>query len=81
MDMSDNFTVQQLAKHLQVHENTIYEWLDQGTIFPHAFKIKRGWRIPCLDVERAKKREFVPIEKKKPTPVRPKPAGGFVTRW
>ncbi len=42
MDMTDNFTVQQLAKHLQVHENTIYEWLDQGTIFPHAFKIKHS---------------------------------------
>jgi len=49
----DNYTVQQLATVLQVHENTIYDWLERK-VFPHAFKIRKGWRIPHQDVEQAK---------------------------
>lgn len=78
-----NFTVQQLAEYLQVHENTIYDWLDQKTIFPNAFKIKKGWRIPRVDVERAMRRDFEPpiMTEPKPAPLPSRPVPGFVNRW
>ncbi len=63
-----------------MHENTIYAWLDQGTIFPHAFKIKKGWRIPSTDVERAKRRDFEPPARSTTTPPARVPSG-FVSRW
>ena len=83
MTVVANFTVQQLAEYLQVHENTIYEWLDQKTIFPNAFKIKKGWRIPRADVERAMRRDFEPpsTPETKAVPASTKHAPGFVNRW
>jgi len=65
---------------LQVHENTIYDWLDQGGIFPNAFKIKRGWRIPREDVQRAKRRDFEPPQPTVAATVS-RPASGFVKNW
>lgn len=83
MTVVANFTVQQLADYLQVHENTIYEWLDQKHIFPHAFKIKKGWRIPSADVERAKRRDFEPstIPENKAALPPSTSTSGFVNRW
>lgn len=82
MTVPANFTVQQLAEYLQVHENTIYEWLDRGNIFPKAFKIMKGWRIPCDDVERAKRRNFEPSPPAPPKSSKPpSPSSGFVSRW
>ena len=78
----ENFTVQQLAEYLQVHENTIYDWLDQKTIFPKAFKIKKGWRIPRADVERAMRHDFEPPAIPDANPVLlSKNPSGFVSRW
>ena len=84
--MSTNMTVQEVAKQLRVHENTIYGWLMEGGIFPNAFRIKKGWRIPSSDVHRAKKSPSLcesdnnrPSESGKP--ISSKARQGFVSRW
>ena len=44
-------TVKDLAELFQKHENTIYKWLDDGTIFPNARRVKDGWKVPDSDIE------------------------------
>lgn len=81
--MVDNLTVQQVAVYLCIHENTVYRWLEEGTVFPNAFRIRKGWRIPKDDVDRAKKRgggveqESAIVRQKTMN----KPSAGFVNRW
>jgi len=43
-----------VAKHFKVHDNTVYAWLENGTIFPNATKTKHGWKIPLEDVQALK---------------------------
>lgn len=49
-------TVKDLAELFQKHENTIYKWLDDGTIFPHAHRVKDGWKVPDSDIKTLQKR-------------------------
>ena len=47
------FTVQQIAERLQVHENTVLNWLKRGDL--RGIKLggtKAGWRIRASEVER-----------------------------
>ena len=45
-------TVRDLATLFQKHENTIYRWIIEDRLFPHAFKVKDGWYVPESDVRR-----------------------------
>lgn len=42
-------TVEQIAKHLQVSKETIYRWLDRGSIPAH--KIGRQWRFQIPEID------------------------------
>jgi excisionase family DNA binding protein len=38
------YTIEEVAKILKVHENTIYNWVESGKL--QAIKIGNLWRIP-----------------------------------
>ena len=42
-------TVEQIAGHLQVSKETIYRWLDRGSIPAH--RIGRQWRFQAPEVD------------------------------
>lgn len=46
------YTVRDLAALFKRDPETIYRWMAEGTIFPHAFKVKDGWYVPARDVNR-----------------------------
>ena len=46
------FTVQELTEKLQVHENTILNWLKQGELRGIRLGRKAGWRIRASELER-----------------------------
>jgi len=45
-------TVNEVAVMLRRTPRTIYRWLDKGTMFSRARKVKDGWLIPESDVFR-----------------------------
>jgi excisionase family DNA binding protein len=55
MDDRD-WTVDAVAKHLQVGQETVRIWLRKGR-FPNAYRLpsRAGWRIPKKDVDALKK--------------------------
>ena len=44
------YTVKMLAQLFIKHENTIYRWIVNDKLFPHALRVKDGWFIPSSDV-------------------------------
>lgn len=40
------YTVEQIAAHLQVHEQTVRRWLRDGDLDGRSFGGKTGWRVP-----------------------------------
>jgi hypothetical protein len=46
--------VNDVARHFRVHCNTVYNWIQDGAIFPHAEKRHDGWRIPYSDIQALK---------------------------
>jgi excisionase family DNA binding protein len=51
-------TVSQVAKRLQVHEETIRRWLRQGRLEGHNFSGRTGYRINSSALERFLEAEF-----------------------
>ena len=45
-------TVQQVAEQLQVHPETVREWLRDGKLRGHRISRRAGWRVPVDEVER-----------------------------
>lgn len=45
------YTVKMLAQHFSKHENTIYRWIVNDKLFPHALRVKDGWFIPSSDLK------------------------------
>jgi len=43
-------TVKDLADLFGKHRNTIYKWIVEDRLFPHAFKVKDGWFVTESDV-------------------------------
>lgn len=62
-------TVNDVARHFKVHSNTIYHWIQDGSIFPHAEKRYDGWRIPYSDIQELKVAGRV--RQRKPEEIRP----------
>jgi len=58
--MAELLTVKDLAKLFKKDQETIYRWLAEGSVFPHAFKVKDGWYVPAADVRRLMKRKTDP---------------------
>lgn len=59
--MTERFlTVNEVAVMLRRTPRTIYRWLDEGTMFPRARKVKDGWLIPESDVFQLVNNEEVP---------------------
>lgn len=71
------YTVKALAELFQKDEETIRNWIREGDVFPHAFKVKDGWYVPAADVKRLMKLE-APLETS--GPVR-RSSGKFVREW
>lgn len=46
----DAYTVEQVARKLQLHENTIRNMIKTGRL--RAVKIGKGWRIPKAEYEK-----------------------------
>jgi len=44
-------TVEDVAWLLQVHKNTVYNWIHSGKLY--AFKVGRDWRIPKEQIPNA----------------------------
>jgi len=45
-------SVRELAGCMNVHRNRVYALLEEGVVFPNAFKIVKQWRIPTSDVRK-----------------------------
>jgi transcriptional antiterminator len=60
MTNDDELTIEQLAAELDLSERTIFRYLAEGDVFPHAHKkthkLTSEWRIPRRDVEAYKKK-------------------------
>jgi predicted site-specific integrase-resolvase len=69
------YTVKNLAELFQRGEETIRRWIAEGTVFPHAFKVKDGWYVPASDVRRLMKAGRInansPTQDAKPVPKPP----------
>lgn len=69
--------VHEVATILRRSVRTIYRWLDEGTAFPNAKKVRDGYLIPRSDVEALLKRAtLLPPD----SAVGPRSVG-FVKRW
>lgn len=78
------FTVKALAALFERDEETIRRWINDGDVFPHAFKVKDGWYVPQTDVKRLMKPEPPPETDQaaldKAASVR-RSSKGFVREW
>jgi hypothetical protein len=45
-------TVKALAELFGKHENTIYKWILEDQLFPHAFQVKGNWYVLERDLRR-----------------------------
>jgi excisionase family DNA binding protein len=50
MDSERWYTVQQIATMLQVHEQTVREWLRTGQLRGRSFGGRTGWRVRERDL-------------------------------
>lgn len=48
--MQKLYTVRLLTELFHRHPNTIYRWITEDHLFPHAFRVKDGWYVPERDV-------------------------------
>jgi predicted site-specific integrase-resolvase len=71
-----------LAELFDKTAETIYLWISEGTIFPHAFKVRDGWYVPASDVKRLMKQRAEPTAAlANEVPVRRSSGKGFVGGW
>ncbi len=49
--METYLTVKEVASILRRSTDTIYRWLQEGQMFPHAVRVKAGYLIPEADVD------------------------------
>jgi hypothetical protein len=76
------YTVKALAVLFDKKEDTIREWINDGDVFPNAFKIKDGWYVPAGDIKKMIKRnreESDQVESRPTSSTRQ--SSGFVNRW
>lgn len=69
------FTVKALAELFSRDEETIRRWINDGDVFPGAFKVKDGWYVPSVDVKRLMK---PPLDN---APAVRRSSKGFVREW
>lgn len=76
------YTVKALAGMFERDEETIRRWINDGDVFPNAFKVKDGWYVPSGDVRRLMKPPSGPPEHGSVKPTAPKRSSkGFVRDW
>jgi len=44
------YTVQQIANHLEVHEQTVRRWIKEGALRAYAFGDRAGYRVSAEDL-------------------------------
>lgn len=52
--MNELLTINEVAKLLRIHRNTVVRWLNQG-VFPNAIDFQDTKRIPMADIEALKR--------------------------
>jgi predicted site-specific integrase-resolvase len=48
--MPQAFTIKQLSQYFHRSPRTLYRWIHEGVLFPHAYRVKDGWYVPKRDV-------------------------------
>lgn len=76
------YTVKALAALFEKDEETIRRWINDGDVFPSAFKVKDGWYVPAGDIKKMIKHNGAQSGPSESGPGRPqRPSSGFVTGW
>lgn len=60
IDTPKDLTVQEVAEHLRVDQQTVWRWLKKGNLQGYKLPGKGFWRIPSSEMERLKGRHGPP---------------------